>query len=491
MTTPTPSPTRSTLSVGGAAVGRGAENAAAAGIEAAVAASASPVAGRVVGHLVRTKRGRRAMRFTIAAIAVLIVLGVCGAMILGIAVVNMVQSIVPKNEGADPTGCYSVQNVDLAGLTAEQQSNAKLIIQAALARTGDLRDAVVAIMVALDESNLVNLAGGDADSVGLFQQRATWGTVAQRTDPATATGMFLDALQTTGPFSQQRADYLDTSKYGPYLNPAGHSRYGLYYPWTVAQLVQGSYADGQYQPGGVDRFAPGVEELGENYRAEYPAALALVSQATGATVADWSGTITDLQPGQAGPAGLTGLDGNPIGGSLVGSDPAFNAGLANAPVLQCNGTVGGANPAGLDATAMAWGGYSNGKIPLSALMQIPWAPGQYARADAVGALISLNDAYKAKFGTDIAITDSYRSYAEQVATKAAKGHMAATPGFSNHGWGLALDLGGGINVFGSPEHEWMYQMAPSYGWVNPTWAQPGNGKEEPWHFEFVNGQTAG
>ena len=57
---------------------------------------------------------------------------------------------------------------------------------------------VCAIMTAITESSLTNLAGGDADSVGLFQQRGNgaWGTLRDRRDPATSARMFyLSALK--------------------------------------------------------------------------------------------------------------------------------------------------------------------------------------------------------------------------------------------------------------------------------------------------------
>lgn len=141
-------------------------------------------------------------------------------------------------------------------------------------------------------------------------------------------------------------------------------------------------------------------------------------------------------------------------------------------------TGAGAGPTG-------WGGHSNGQIPDAALAPIPWAPGHRARADAVRALTDLNNAYRAQLGRDVAITDSYRDYAAQVRTKAAKGYLAATPGTSNHGWALALDLGGGIESFNTVQHAWMVQHAPAYGWVQPSWAQPGGSKPEPWHWEYV------
>ncbi|MCL1871301.1 MAG: D-alanyl-D-alanine carboxypeptidase family protein [Promicromonosporaceae bacterium] len=129
--------------------------------------------------------------------------------------------------------------------------------------------------------------------------------------------------------------------------------------------------------------------------------------------------------------------------------------------------------------------YGNGQIPASLLRAIPWSPGSMLRADAAIQLEHLNQAFRARFGSDIGITDSYRSYADQVAVKRARGFWAATPGTSNHGFGVAVDLGSGIASFGSETYRWMAENAGKFGFVNPAWAQPGAGKPEPWHWEYT------
>ena len=58
------------------------------------------------------------------------------------------------------------------------------------------------------------------------------------------------------------------------------------------------------------------------------------------------------------------------------------------------------------------------------------------------------------------------------------------PGTSNHGWGLAVDLCGGIQSFTSPQHDWMSKYAGRFGWRQPAWAQQGGSKPAPWHWEF-------
>jgi cell division protein FtsB len=128
--------------------------------------------------------------------------------------------------------------------------------------------------------------------------------------------------------------------------------------------------------------------------------------------------------------------------------------------------------------------YPNGQIPLSALCPIWGAAGQYLRADAAYAYDRLSHAYADRFGLPICVTDSYRSYASQVDLYARKPNLAAHPGTSNHGWGTAVDLCGGIQSFGTVTHEWMLVNAPLYGWFHPGWAEPGGSRPEPWHWEF-------
>ncbi len=128
--------------------------------------------------------------------------------------------------------------------------------------------------------------------------------------------------------------------------------------------------------------------------------------------------------------------------------------------------------------------YANGEIPLDALCPLWAAPGQYLRADAAYAFDQLSTAYARQFGRPICVTDSYRSYAEQVAVKAAKPGLAATPGTSNHGWGTAVDLCGGIQSYDSEEHRWLSVNAPAFGWFLPSWADRNGSKPEPWHWEF-------
>lgn len=140
----------------------------------------------------------------------------------------------------------------------------------------------------------------------------------------------------------------------------------------------------------------------------------------------------------------------------------------------------------LRAMATSLDTYTNGHIPQGVLCAIDFDKAERLRCDAARQLERLNEAYRAEFGEDIVVGNSYRSYASQEATKATKGWLAATPGRSQHGWGVAVDLSGRAANDGTPEHEWIVEHGPELGWSNPDWARAGGEKPEPWHFEYTN-----
>lgn len=124
--------------------------------------------------------------------------------------------------------------------------------------------------------------------------------------------------------------------------------------------------------------------------------------------------------------------------------------------------------------------YGNGRVPAELLTPIGigrhrlWGP-------AAEAFVAMRAA-AAKDGVRLSVTDSYRSYDQQVQLAAEKGltingGWAAVPGTSEHGWGLAVDVdvdSGGL--------AWLKANGDRFGWVQRT-------AREPWHWEF-SGRTA-
>ncbi len=126
----------------------------------------------------------------------------------------------------------------------------------------------------------------------------------------------------------------------------------------------------------------------------------------------------------------------------------------------------------------------NGFLPPSALCPLAASPGHSLIAKAANAFDRMSAAFAADLGAPLCVTDSYRDYAGQVSVFRRKPNLAATPGRSVHGLGRALDLCGGVQTFGTPAYLWLKLHASEYGFVHPSWAEPGGGKPEPWHWEY-------
>ena len=85
-------------------------------------------------------------------------------------------------------------------------ANAATIAAIGVQRGMPERAVVVALATAYQESKLRNLADGDRDSVGLFQQRPSqgWGTPAQIRDPRYAANRFYAALKKVSGWEKMR-----------------------------------------------------------------------------------------------------------------------------------------------------------------------------------------------------------------------------------------------------------------------------------------------
>jgi len=374
---------------------------------------------------------------TMVAAAVVGVLAVpLGLGLMGAATLSASTSTAAGSgaAAAEQTCVDTTSNAGAGTFDATQRANASAILAVVKGATqlGDeaaqRRAGVISLAVAIQESSLRNLDGGDRDSVGLFQQRPSqgWGSVANLQNVSYATTAFLGINPKVSN--------------GGLVDVVGWQTGDLA---AVAQAVQRS-ADGSLYAGREAAAHALVDELWDS-----------VTAAT---------DVPDTGGGTATPV------------------------TAPAETEDCGDDDASEGSGGVDDGG--WGDHENGRIPLRELCPITWAPGQMLKCSARDDLAAMNAAYRTEFGTDIAITDSYRDYAGQVAAKAAwcaKGacQMAAEPGTSNHGWALTLDLGGGINVWGSTQRAWMVANAPSFGWVSPSWAQQGAGKEEPWHWEYI------
>ena len=169
-----------------------------------------------------------------------------------------------------------------------------------------------------------------------------------------------------------------------------------------------------------------------------------------------------------------------------------------------------------------------------------WPSSVTILTEALPYYISFADAYVAYFGQLVPINASYRTYAGQVRMRDKYGAgMAAYPGTSNHGWGLALDIQphmkdpyapmprNGIRKYNNKPPPWTvpsertsgkykYPMkagkagtndwywrgagfysdfyiwanvdgnATNHRWENPAILRDGKNAEETWHYDFMD-----
>lgn len=134
-------------------------------------------------------RGRRRARLAVTA-AALVFLGVLGWL------ASLGWNAIFNRPAKVTTMCQVVGPVEVYSMDPEQLLNASAIADVAMQRNLPARALIVALATAQQESKLRNLDYGDADSVGLFQQRPTqgWGTKEQILVPTYAAGKFFDAL---------------------------------------------------------------------------------------------------------------------------------------------------------------------------------------------------------------------------------------------------------------------------------------------------------
>lgn len=195
-----------------------------------------------------------------ASMAITAAVAIAGAR--SVARDNAAAGVTGGSYMAGKAGKYSQLNFD-----AEQLNNAATIASVGSSMGMSSRDIQIGIMTAITESMLRNLAGGDRDSIGLFQQRPSqgWGTPAQVHDPNYAARKFFEALK-------------------------GESGRNVMEPWLAAQGVQRSF-----------------DSSGSNYRQYWDEAQAIFR---GFSLG--GGNATDLGGVYKNAYGRTSWDGEPI-----------------------------------------------------------------------------------------------------------------------------------------------------------------------------------
>ena len=187
-----------------------------------------------------------------------------------------------------------------------------------------------------------------------------------------------------------------------------------------------------------------------------------------ARIGDIQSRIIALQTQQAATASRSTSAPSATGGST------FASYLSNAVATQASGAgrTYTLNSAGIPTDLAAYG---NGRIPASALEPVGdtghklWAPA----AESLTRLIA--DAKRD--GVTIGVSETYRSYDEQVDMARRKGlysqgGLAAKPGTSEHGWGMAADLDLNAKAL-----SWMRANAGRYGF-------DANVPRESWHWAY-------
>ena len=373
-----------------------------------------------------------------------LLLGLAGVLLSGCTMAGVRGATINtiSRPSAGPGDCPPAAVAGAApGLDPAQEANAKTVVGVALGRGLGPTGAAIAVAAALAESSLYNYANdGSSTLVGSAEGRQL--NDAERAVARQSLGYPHDKvgnnLDSIGLFQQR-----PMSGWGSpdqLINPATATgkfldrmitvaNWQTASPWSVAQSVQGSPSS----DGGIYR---------DSYQQATAIVAALNTQPTPAT-----GSVA-----QVAAAGTS--CGQPVANAVTG--PA------------------------------SWGGYQNGRIPVTALCPVPSRPALQLDCGAAAAFDQLNTAFKAQFGRDIGVTDGYRSYDEQVQCRLEKGSLCANPGTSNHGWGKAVDIGAccGVNSGAGAAFDWLTANAGRYGWNHPAWAQAGGSKPEPWHWEY-------
>ena len=161
-------------------------------------------------------------------------------------------------------------------------------------------------------------------------------------------------------------------------------------------------------------------------------------------------------------------------GRVSASGSSSGSGSFASALAAASAPVDAGGRAGLSVGAMKTI-YTNGQIPPDALT--PIGRGGHRLAAPAAEAFSAMEAAAKRDGVSFGVTDSYRSYDQQVDLVRRKGlysqgGLAAQPGTSQHGWGLAVDLD-----LDAEAQAWMRSNGREFGFVEDT-------PREPWHWAY-------
>lgn len=189
----------------------------------------------------------------------------------------------------------------------------------------------------------------------------------------------------------------------------------------------------------------------------------MLARADGSAAAPKSGQAVQSQLDAAAAAVMS-------AGQEAAANSALLESLGAAPIVA-------AKPASMPGVAVTdtMRAAGNGRLPDSMLSSIGSGEHRLSKPAAEGFVRMVNAARRD--GVTFGVNDSYRSYSEQVdiANRLglySQGGLAAAPGTSNHGWGLALDLD-----LDDKAQAWMGENAWKYGYYEDV---PG----ESWHWTY-------
>ena len=139
---------------------------------------------------------RKTATTVVGAVGGVLVLVIGSAIMVLVAVLAVLDAASHSCNGGTPTD-PGAGGGGASFTSADATANAQTIVLTTAKLGLSQRAAVIAVATAMDESSLIVVDHGDLagpDSRGLFQQRDSWGTLAQRMDPATSTTLFLKRM---------------------------------------------------------------------------------------------------------------------------------------------------------------------------------------------------------------------------------------------------------------------------------------------------------